>query len=249
MSKHLDGYRWMIRGESGAIKADPVRCFLEKYGPPCDPRGGAKKSTRFAQHLRGGGENTRRAGLQFSLDQWQEAVADAIAQKALVLVRGVLAEAPTRALGQVPEIGARHSQKGAEPGRARLVHGGEAAEARASEQVQQYRLRLVVPGMAENDPGRAAATGQAAQAGSADASRKLFRRRAARPGRGGARSQAEKRQSKGLRQVPHPRCVAAGALAERVIDVSHHDPPAADRCFGQAKAEQSRGIGTTRDRD
>jgi hypothetical protein len=132
MSKNLDGYRWMIRGEAGAIKADPVRCFLEKYTPPSVPRSGAQKSARFAQHFRGGGENPRGAGLQFRLDQGQQAVADAVAQETQVLVRGVFAETPAGALGQMPEVGARHSQKGAEPRRARLVHGGEAAEARTS---------------------------------------------------------------------------------------------------------------------
>ncbi len=94
MSKHLDGYRRMIRGEPGAIKADPVRGFLDTYGPPGALYGGPEKPARFAQHLRGGGKNARRAGLQFSLDQGQKAVADPIAQEAQVLVRKILAEAP-----------------------------------------------------------------------------------------------------------------------------------------------------------
>ena len=34
-----------------------------------------------------------------------------------------------------------------------------------------------------------------------------------------------------------------------MIDVPHHDPPAADRRFGQAETEQSGGIGTAGDRD
>ena len=115
--------------------------------------------------------------------------------------------------------------------------------------MQQHRFCLVVPGMAESDPGRAAATGQAAQAGAADASCELFRGRAARPGRRRAGAQAEKRQTQRLRQVPHPGGVATGALAERVIDVTHHDPPAAGGRFRQAKTEQPRGIGTAGDPD
>lgn len=234
MSKYLDGYRRMIRGESGAIKADPIRGFLEKDRSPGFPRGSVQKAACFAQYLGRRSENSRRAGLQLRFDQRQEAVADAVAQEALVQIRKVLAEAPTGTLGQMPEIGPRHRQQGAKPRRPGLVHGGEAAEARASQETEQDGLRLVISGVAENDPVRLAATGQAAQAGAPDASGDFLQRRAALPDGRGACPQAERRESEGLGQVPHPRGVVPGSGAKGVIDVPHDDPPAAGRGFGDA---------------
>jgi hypothetical protein len=68
MPQHLDGYRRMIRSESGAIKADPGWGLLDHRRLPRLPGGGLEESPRRAQRLGRRREDARRPGLDLALE-------------------------------------------------------------------------------------------------------------------------------------------------------------------------------------